>query len=258
MLTANKAGVFPHRTVTARLLPLALALAVFLCPSVSRANTLIVHDPQASFSFLSQEANLTFSGSVDEGCDVIVKITGSGKKVILGKNGLIPSDYVIVDNLPGLYKVIGSGSINQEILSEYGSLKKMATAYSWSEEKRVTLAGPESDKQIQKAINHNEQKGSYRFIDRGITIQDGKFKGSLHIGRQEYSPQVQVEIMAVRDNVIVARESRTLDLKGSLTGGPLDIEKDPLLFVCIFSCLTIITAVAVEEMLGRSRKTAYR
>lgn len=262
MFTTRKAGVILSRMAVAGVFLLALSTAVFLFPGISSAyNRLDIGEPRVESSFLFREAKITFSGTVDEGCDVVVKVVGSGKRVILGKNGLLPSDYVIVDNLPSQYRVISSGSlsgIKPEVLGDFTGLKNKAVAYSWSDERKMALAGPESEKQIQKAISVNEQNGSYRLADKAIQIQDGRFKGSLHIGRQEYSSQVDVQIMILKDNAIVAEKSSTLSLKGNLVGGPLDIHKEPLLFTGIFFCLTVITAVGAEEILSRGRKTAYR
>ncbi len=257
---SNKAGANPSRFKAACLFSLTLVLAVLIFPGTSGAYTEI-DEPRVDTSFLFHEAKLTFSGRVDDGCEVIVKVVGSGKKVILGHNGLTASNYVVVDNLPGQYRVLGSGSLSglsPEVTGEYNSLKDRAVAYSWSDEKKVFLTGPEGEKQIQKAISLNEQNGRYRFMDNAISIQNGKFSGSLYIGRPEFTSQVQVDIMALRDNAVVARKTRTVDIQGSLFNGPLDIEKEPLLFTGMFFCLTVITVIGAEEMLSRRRKTAYR
>jgi hypothetical protein len=261
MFKTRNAGVILSRMAVAGVFLLALVLTVFLFPGISNAyNKLDIGEPQVESSLLFREARITFSGTVDEGSDVVVKIVGSGKRVILGKNGLLPSNYVIVDNLPSLYRVMGSGSlsgIKSETMGDFNSLKSKAVAYSWSEERKLALTGTEREKQVQKAISLNEQKGAYRFSDNAIQIRDGKFKGSLHIGRQEYSPQVEVRIMVLKDSAVVAERTETLSLKGTLAGGPLDIQKEPLLFAGIFFCLTVITAVGAEEILSRG-KTAYR
>lgn len=243
----------------ARVFLLALALAVLPFPGVSRADPMFLDGPRVDKSFLLNEARLTLSGRVDEGCQVIIKVVGSGKKVVLGNNGLLPSNYAIVDNLPGLYRVIGSGSLRgfQPGIEEYTGIKDRAAAYSWSNERKVTLTGQEKERQIQKAVSLKEQSGSYRFTDSGVIVQDGKFKATLVIGRQEYTPQVEVEVLALRDNNVVDRKSRTVDIKGSLlVNGPLDIEKEPVLFAGIFFCLTVIAALGAEEILGRKSEAA--
>jgi|GEM_PF-5471135 len=251
-------GTPAYRLITACLL--ALALAAFLYPGQASAGVLEIKDPRVDTSILFREAKLTFSGTVDQGCDVIIKVVGSGKKVVLGQNGLLPSNYVMVDNLPAVYKVISSGDLpklSQEINADYEGLKNSAAAYSWSEEKRVAMDGPEAGGQIQKAISALEQNGSYRFTDHGLSVQGGAFNGSLFISRQEYSPQVRVEVFAVRDNAVLAQKSKIVNLREGLTGAPVDIEKQPMLFAGIFFCLTVITALGVEEILSRRRKTAY-
>lgn len=262
MLTNRKAGAILSRAAVAGVFILTLMLTVLLFPGISNAyNKVDIGEPQVQSSLLFREATISFSGSVDEGCDVLVKVVGSGKRVILGENGLLPSNYVIVDNLPSQYRVLSSGntsSLRPEVLDDFNGLNNKAVAYSWSNESKVTLDGPEGEKLIRKAVSLNEQNGSYRIADNAIQIQDGKFKGSLHIGRQDYSPLVDVQIMVLKNTQIVAVKSRTLSLRGNLVGGPLDIHKEPLLFAGIFFCLTVITAVGAEEILSRGRKTAYR
>lgn len=259
---------FPYRLTLACLIcSLVAASAVILFPRISDAYSPVINEPRIDTSMLFREAKLTFSGNVDEGCSVIVKITGSGKKVVLGQNGLVASDYAIVDNLPSLYKILGSGSLSEidpdikrdlGITSDFSMLKDMAAAYSWADEKKVLLTGPESEKRIYKAIAINEHNGNYRLIENGIRVRDGKFEGTIHIGRHEYSPQVQVQVAVVKGDAIVARENKTLTLQGGPFAKPVDIEKEPLLFVSIFFCLTVISVIGADEILGRGEKAAYR
>lgn len=263
-----KVRVVSYRlTLACLIFSLSLISAVTLFPRVSDAYPPVIHEPQIDTSTLFREAKITFSGTVDEGCSVVVKVVGTGKKVVLGQNGLVASDYAMVDNLPGLYKILGSGNLSDidqniknslGITNDFSILKNMAAAYAWSEEKKVLLAGPESEKQIYKAIAINEHNGSYRLIENGIKIRDGKFEGTLFIGRNEYSPQVQVLVAVVRGNTIVSRENKTVSLQGSSFVKPFDIEREPLLFIGIFFCLTVITIIGADEILGRGEKAVYR
>lgn len=259
-------GVNPYRLAVTFVILLAFILSAALFPRISEASVEI-QDPRIDSSFLFSDAKLTFSGSVDKGCDVIVKIAGQDKKVVLGTKGLLPSDYTMVDNLPGQYKIMSSGSLSGlspeikrslGLAGDFGGLKSTALAYSWSDENKVLLTGPESEKQVSRAINLNERNGSYRTIENSIRVQDGKFTGTLNIGRQEYSHQLQLEAIAIKDNVVVGRISRTVKIGSGILAGPIDIEKEPLLFAGFFFCLTVLTAVGAEEIFSRARKTAYR
>jgi len=225
-------------------------------------------NPQVDSSLLFHQAKITFTGKVDEGCDVIVKIIGSDKKVIFGKNGLYPSNYFIVDNLPSHYKVLFSGSMSGvspeirndlNLQSDFGFLKNNAVVYSRSEENKVISTGPDADKKVNKAISSNEMKGNYRYIENSIEVdQNGKFKGTVNIGSDEYSPSMELQVYAVRNNIIVDRRAETVSIPYSLIARTIDVENDPILYAGIFLCFTVFIATAADELLGnRGGKTVY-
>lgn len=255
----------PARVISVFLL--ALFFSAALIPRSSEAYTPVINEPLVDASALFREAKISFSGNVDRECDVVITVTGAGKKVVLGKKGLIPSSYTVVDNLPGLYKVLSAGSLSGiapdvreklGITNDFSGLGKAANVYSWSEEEKIELAGPEGERQIQKAIAANERSGSYGVIENGIKIHDGKFEGALSIGRNEYSPRVGIQFFVIQNGSIVAQESRTVSLQGSLVSGPPDIEKEPILFAGMFFCLTVIAVIGSDDLLGRGGKAALR
>lgn len=262
----NSAGVKPYRFAVPLLISLALFLAAALFPRISEASVQI-QDLRVDSSFLFSDAKLTFSGVVDKECDVIVKIAGPDRKVVLGTNGLLSSNYTMVDNLPGLYKIMSSGSLSGLSLEtkrslgltgDFGGLKSTALAYSWFDEKKILFTGADSEKQVSRAIAENERNGSYRITENSVRVHDGKFTGTLNIGRHEYSPRLQLEAIAIKDNVVVSQAGKTVNIGSGILSVPLDIEKEPVLFAGLFFCLTVLTAVGAEEIFGRTRKTAFR
>ncbi|MFZ5631906.1 MAG: TIGR02186 family protein [Bacillota bacterium] len=267
MLKAKEVRTALYRPVQVCLVCLlALALALTLFPRVSAAGILDINDPQVDSSSLFSGAKLTFSGSVDEECDVIIKVVGPGKKVVLGNDGLVPSHYSVVDNLPRQYKILSSCGINDiapeikntlGLTNDFSVLRNKAVAYLQWDEKKVPQTGPEREKQINKAILVNEQNGHYRFIENSIQIEGGEFKGTLHVGRREYSPRMQVQVIALKDNVVVDQKIQTVSVPLNFFTRPIDIEKEPFLFTGIFFCLTILAVTGVDEIIGRRARTAF-
>lgn len=223
--------------------------------------------PQVDSSLLFPEAKIAFSGKVDEGCDVIIKVIGSDKKIVLGKNGLYPTNYFIVDNLPSHYKVLFSGNMSSvspeikkslNIQNDFEFLKNNAVVYSRPDEDKVISTGPDAEKKVIKAISSKELSGNYGYIENSITVdKNGKFKGIVRISPDEYSSRIELQVLAVRADKIVGRRTETVSIPLSLLSKTIDVENDPILFAGIFLCLTLFTVTAVDELLGkRDGKTA--
>lgn len=246
---------------------LTLVAAPVLSPRVAGARAPEANEPQARSSFHFSGTELTLSGTVDEGCDVLIKVTGPVKKVKLGNDGLIPSEYPVVDNLPRLYKVLTSCSIAQispEIKNKLGInnhfsiLGSKAVVYSQQDENKSPITGPERERQISRAIRINEQNGRYKLIENSISIENGKFRGTLHIDPKECGSQLQIQVISLKDNTIVNQQNENITVPLNFLNRAVDIEKEPFLFIGIFFSLTILTAIGFEEIIGKGAKEAFR
>jgi hypothetical protein len=244
-----------------------IILSAVLFPRNCEAFTLLVNNPQVDSSLIFHRATITFSGTVDEGSTVIVKISGTNKKVVLGKNGLIPSGYYMVDNLPGQYKILSSGSLagispeikkSLDLTNDFNFLKKGAVVYTLSGDEKLQLTGPESEKQINQAVSINERNGCYGIFENSINVEGGKFRGSLRIGRNEYSPQLHLQFYVIKNNTVSDQKSEFVNIPLNLFGRPLGLENEPFLFAGIFLCLTVLLVTGLDEMLGRGGNTACR
>ncbi|MGQ9532888.1 MAG: TIGR02186 family protein [Desulfotomaculales bacterium] len=225
------------RRMAQRLVPvavLAFALALLVCGQAALG--LQTGPPRVDAAVRFFGATVDFWGEVEPGSQVVVKATAPAADVFVAQEsraaGFLGSGRVVV-RLPALHEVLTScelAAIPPEVRRQIGIEWRDSEAVREAAVSRVDMGRTLPvdpalrEEYLLRAVRWQERNGNYRLGETGLVLDNGRFRGTLHIGPYGPRRQVTLTAYAIREGRVAEVCSTTVDLPAVLFTRPFGQE----------------------------------
>ncbi|MEW6726996.1 MAG: TIGR02186 family protein [Bacillota bacterium] len=217
--------LFPKRVLILTILLFFMSLT-FSAASAGEELSFTTDRPRVEVGVDFNGAAVKFAGRAPEGSQVYVKATGPVRPVNLSKQGKknflwLTVESVGVEGMPAFFKVLSSNGFNHlppdvreatGITGTYDLLMKNARVAVRNEEVKQELVGRDASAYLNALISVNEREGLYGYVEKGIKVHNGEFAGTLYLPANVPYGCINLKVYAVKDGVIVARDSGRIDI----------------------------------------------
>ncbi len=255
------------RRMARRLAPvavLAFALALLVCGEAAALN-LQTGPSQVDAAVRFFGATVDFWGEVEPGSQVVVKATAPAADVFVTEEsalaGFLGSGKVVV-RLPALYEVLTScelAAIPPEVRRQIGIEWRASEAVREAAVSRVDMGRTLPvdpalrEEYLLRAVRWQERNGNYRLGETGLVLDNGRFRGTLHIGPYGPRRQVTLTAYAVREGRVAEVCSTTVDLPAVFFTRPFGQKPEEAgLLIGMAACAALAAALQVREMRQRA------
>lgn len=204
------------RNWTLHLLIGALIGSFFLISaSLGQAGTLTFQPAGLERTLFSKRFHqMTISGTVPEGSQVILKIVSPGKTFNLNKSGKglgfvwLPISHAEVSKLPGMYALLSSGKISGLLTPEQQKTLGLSPDYQeiyaraelhYKEPPKVSEAAQLKKEYLAGLIRIQEEGGLYQVREKGIQLSGNQFTAQLKHPADAPLGEYNVTCYAVKD-----------------------------------------------------------
>ncbi|MBC7104881.1 MAG: TIGR02186 family protein [Firmicutes bacterium] len=253
------------RSTARRLAPVAVVVLALVFCGQAAAMSLQTGPPRVDAAVRFFGATVDFWGEVEPGSQVVVTATAPAADVFVAQEsraaGFLGSGRVVV-RLPALHQVFTSCEVSAlppEVRREVG--------IEWRELEAVRQAGvirvdmgrtspvdPElREEYLLRAVRWQERNGNYRLGETALVLDQGRFRGTLHIGPYGPRRQVTLTAYAIREGRVAEVGRTTVDLPPVFFSRPFGGRPEEAgLLAGMAVCAALAAALQLREMRQRA------